>query len=474
MTHVRRTETHPLLAERASGVLLHVTSLPGPHGIGDLGPEAHRFVDWLGDAGQRFWQLLPVGPLGGGTSPYSSTSSFAGEELLISLEELAREGWLAEADLHAPAELAHGPVDFEAARAFKKPRLARAYEAFRARGEERREDFAAFCDRAASWLEDYARLADGGPEYHRFCQYVFDRQWRSLREHALARGVRLFGDLPIYVEARSIDVQANPELFRLDREGRPLVVSGVPPDAFSETGQLWGHPHYRWSRHRRTGYAWWIERLTAQLERYDVVRIDHFIAFHRAYEVRAGAETALEGRWRRTPGADVLLALRRRLAGPLPLVAEDLGLVTPEVRALADDFALPGMRVLLFAFDEPASDYLPHRHPERSIAYTGTHDNDTALGWLQDASPGSRERALTYVGGSPETFAWDLVRAAWTSPAAIAIAPMQDLLQLGGEARLNTPGTVHGNWTWRVPAMALSDSLAARLRLLTAVTDRRR
>lgn len=465
---------HPLLRERASGLLLPLASLPGPHGIGDLGAAARGFVDWLAAAGQRWWQMLPVGPLGGGSSPYSSTSSFAGEELHLDLADLAGAGWLDPGELEAPPGLAEGPVDFAGARAFKLPRLERAFARFCEQGGQERDDYRSFVLGAAPWLDDYARLAGGSEGYQRFCQFAFDRQWRALRAHAAARGVRLLGDLPIFVEPRSIDVSAHPELFRLDREGRPRVVTGVPPDIFAADGQLWGHPHYRWRVHRRTGFAWWIARIRAQLERFDLVRIDHFIAFQRAWEVRAGRSDALEGRYRPQPGRELLAALEADLSGPLPLVAEDLGLVTPEVRALAAEFGLPGMRVLQFAFGEPGNEHLPHRHPELSLAYTGTHDNDTAAGWLEHADPEARARALAYVGGPPERFAWGLVRAAWTSPAGIAIAPVQDVLGLGSSARSNTPGTVVGNWSWRLSPGALGDHQAWILRELTWAADRLR
>ena len=468
------SEPHPLLRERASGLLLPVASLPGRHGIGDLGHGARRFVDWLEAAGQRWWQTLPVGPLGGGRSPYSSTSSFAGEELYLELDALHREGWLDAGDLDAPPHLGEGGIDFDGARAFKLPRIERAWRRFREQGGDHREDYQRFAAQAAYWLDDYAALADGEPGYLRFCQFAFERQWRALREYAAARDVRLFGDLPIFVELHSIDVRADPALFRLDRQGRPRVLTGVPPDAFSSTGQLWGHPHYRWTEHRRTKFRWWSDRIRAQLERFDLVRIDHFIAFHHAWEVRYGRQTALEGRYRAQPGRDLLRVVAKELGGPLPLVAEDLGRVTPEVRELAAEFDLPGMRVLQFAFDEDASEHLPHRHPEFAIAYTGTHDNDTSQGWLAAASPEARARALAYTGGAPEDFAWSLMRAAWNSPAVIAIAPVQDVLALGTDARLNVPGTVDGNWTWRLPPNALTSHHAWKLGELTWAADRRR
>lgn len=464
---------HPLLQERASGLLLPLAALPGPHGIGDLGA-ARAFVDWLAEAGQCWWQMLPVGSLGGGCSPYSTTSSFAGEELLLSLQGLVDEGWLVPEELAAPSELGRGPIDYGAARAFKLPLLERAHARFRAQGGLGRADYTEFRERAAPWLEDFARFAGPDPDFARFGQFAFERQWRALRAHAASRGVRLLGDLPLFVELASSDVRAQPELFRLDRQGRPRVVSGVPPDAFSEHGQLWGHPHYRWTEHRRTGFDWWIRRVRAQLERFDLVRVDHFIGLVRAWEVRFGREHAREGRYRAQPGRDLLAALERALGGALPLVAEDLGLVTPQVRALAAEFALPTMRVLQFAFDEGGSEHQPHRHPESCLAYTGTHDNDTSAGWLAGASPEARARALVYVGSSPEHFPWNLVRAAWTSPARIAIAPVQDVLGLGSEARTNTPGTVHGNWTWRLAPGALDGHLAWRLRELTWAADRLR
>ncbi|MCP3914100.1 MAG: 4-alpha-glucanotransferase [bacterium] len=460
---------HPLFQARSAGALLHVTSLPGRHGIGDLGPEAVRFLDWLERAGMSWWQMLPVGPIGPGDSPYSSPSSFAGEPLLISLERLADSDLLDARELRAPQTLSGGRVDYAAVRRFKLPLLARAHARFLGRGGDKSAAYVAFVRDNRNWLEDWVDY-DGGGDLARYLQFEFARQWGALRSAAERRGIRLLGDLPIFVSADSADVSAHPELFRLDARGRPRVVTGVPPDAFSDDGQLWGHPHYDWNAHKRTRFGWWGARVAAQLERFDAIRVDHFIGFHRAWEVSGRAHTARRGRWRVAPGAALLRSLRRRL-GALPFVAEDLGVVTEDVRALRDTFHLPGMRVLQFGYGQGAHDR-PHNLPRHCVAYTGTHDNDTALGWARKLDKDSRRRVLAYTGGSVKTIGFDLVRATFASPAGTAIAPIQDLLGLDGKARMNRPGTATGNWRWRVERNALGATLARRVRDLCEATER--
>lgn len=483
------------LGVRSAGILLHLTSLPGPHGIGDMGPEAHAFIDMLGDAGQSWWQMLPIVPPGYGSSPYAAISAFAGNPLLLSLDQLAKEGLLGPEDLRAPG-LPAGRVDFEAVERFKRPLLRRAFLAFDARADRAAlRDFRAFRRRNADWLEDYALFAalrdrhagspwtewepglrdrkpaalekarrsfDADVRFHLFLQFQFHRQWLDLREHAHRRGVGLIGDAPIFVAHDSADVWARPELFWLDKKGSPLKVAGVPPDYFSKTGQLWGNPLYRWDAMRRRGFDWWISRLRSAFERFDAVRLDHFIGFYNCWEIPGGSPTAELGRWVRAPGAE-LFARARKALGPLALIAEDLGVVKPGVKALRDRFGFPGLRVLQMAFgtDAEAESYKPHSHPRHCVAYTGTHDNDTSFGWFNDRSVDTSTRTpaeieieragvLRYLGTDGREIHWDLIRHALLSAADTAIIPAQDLLGLGSEARMNRPGTESGNWSWRL------------------------
>ncbi len=493
------------MSERAAGILLHATSLPGPPGIGDLGPAARRFVDWLAAAGQRVWQLLPAGPTGFGNSPYGALSAFAGNPLLIAPEELRRRGWLPAGELAALPPAA-GRVDYPAVAAAKQRLLRLAWEGFqrRAAAEERRA-LAAFVDGAGQrfWLEDWAlfaalrerhdRTAWGtwpAPlrrrepaalvaaraelaaelDFQRFVQFLFFEQWERLRAYANARGVELLGDLPLYAPADSADVWAHQTLFRVGRRGRPRRQSGVPPDAFSADGQLWGHPLYDWRRMAADGYRWWIERLRAGLRLADRLRLDHFRGFAGYWEVPADAETAAAGRWRRGPGRRLFEAARREL-GELPLIAEDLGVITPDVVALRRRLELPGMRVLQFAFDAPGSDHLPHAHERDTVVYTGTHDNDTAVGWFGSLAPPARRRVLDYLGGDGTAIHHDLIRAAYTSVAELAIVPLQDVLGLDGAHRLNRPGQVAGCWEWRAES-APGDDTAGWLRRLAEVSGR--
>ncbi len=460
---------------RRAGVLLHLSSLPGPHGIGGLGPEALRFADWCAAAGLSLWQMLPIGPVGGGESPYSATSSFAGEPLFVSLEWLAEDGLLPRARLGAPRALAIGPARYADARTFKWVRFAEAHARFEAKGGPSSRDWRAFVRANHSWLPGWSRFAakryGGSKALQVFVQYVFARQWERLRVHAGMQGVHLVGDLPIFVTQDSADVQDRPELFRLGRGGRPRVVTGVPPDCFSAEGQLWGHPHYAWAAHRRERFRWWTERVRLALERFDALRIDHFVGFVHAYEIPGDAKTAKVGRWRPTPGRELLTAVRRSL-GPLPLIAEDLGNVTREVVRLREDFGLPGMKLLHNAFYDPDHPDLPHHHPLDAVVYPGTHDNDTTRGWVRILSPEVRKRFERVAGGDLRCPERALVRMAWGSPARTAIASMQDLLGLGPEARLNVPGVAEGNWVWRMAPGAATAALAAHLRALTADTGR--
>ena len=496
-------------------MLLHPTSLPGRDGSGDLGREARAFVDLLARAQQTFWQMLPVGPPGYGDSPYSAQSSFAGSPLLVSLEGLADDGLLDPARVAPSAPPASGRIDFPAMQAHRTKHLRAAFEAFGAREES--PAYRAFVDRSASWLDDFAlfralKQAHGGvqwtrwspgvrrrdPEalaqarrelaneiaFEKFVQFVFDRQWRDLRGYAASRGIALIGDVPIFAAHDSADVWQNPDAFFLGDDGEPTVVSGCPPDYFSRTGQRWGNPLYRWKRLKSAGYGWWIDRLRVTLSRFDVVRIDHFIGFQRYWEIPAASPTAEGGRWMKGPRADFFSVVEKAL-GHLPLIAEDLGAVTPAVFALRDRFRLPGVKILQFAFgDDPHADtFLPHNYRRRAVVYTGTHDNDTTVGWFHDRGGGwstrtpeqcDRERraALAYLGSDGKEIHWDMIRAAFASVARLAMVPVQDLLGLGTEARMNRPGTTGDSWAWRFESGAITPSHEERLATLTRLYER--
>ncbi len=501
------------LHARTAGILLHLTSLPGPHGTGDLGAGARDFIDALAEAGQQVWQMLPIHPAGAGNSPYSGASAFAGDPMLLSLTDLVDEGLLSADEL--PAALPEDRTDHAAARTVREVALRQAFTRFRPGREYER-----FERDAASWLDDYALfealsraqpggwaawpapLRDRDPAalaearrahaaelaYVAFVQYLFAQQWARLRRYARQRGVRLVGDIPIFVAHDSADVWSHRTQFHVDDQGQPTFVAGVPPDYFSKTGQRWGNPLYRWQRMRADGYRWWIDRFRALLERFDQVRLDHFIGFSRFWEIPASEPTAEHGSWARGPGAEFFDRVRAAI-GELPFIAEDLGEITPAVRALRDRFALPGMRVFQFAFgtDVQATDFQPHNYPAHSVAYTGTHDNDTLLGWLDDpggeGTPRSteqaaaeRQRAIEYVAGPgaeldrPAHLA--VLRALYASSANTVIAPVQDVLGLGSDARMNMPGAADGNWAWRMAPGALTPELRHQLRELARVYDR--
>ncbi|HET9954399.1 MAG TPA: 4-alpha-glucanotransferase [Polyangiaceae bacterium] len=500
---------------RSSGILLHPSSLPGPHGIGDLGPSAHAFAEFLARAGQRWWQMLPVGPLGGGESPYDSPSSFAGNPLLISLDMLAQDGLLQPSDVVAPARLVNAKTClFQTARRFKLKRLRHAFERYSERRHEFAEDMASFRARNASWLEGYAafaalKRAHGGrhwqhfgpefshyspglvermsPELRReveceeFVQFVFDRQWRKLRAHCHHLGIQLLGDVPMFVSHDGADVWQTREAFQLDHAGNRRVVAGVPPDYFSADGQLWGNPLYDWDALRRTDFGWWVSRMATTLSRFDAVRLDHFIGFVRYWEIPAGAHSAREGHFVPAPGVALFNRFREAF-GSLPFLAEDLGIVTDEVHALRDQFGLPGMKVLEFAFGG-GRDYQPHRFDPRTVVYTGTHDNDTLMGWLtayerceepkeRERLLAERNRALAYVGATDQEPNFAFIRAAMASVANTAIFPLQDLLGQGTWARMNVPGTSSGNWCYRCSREDLSIPVAQRLAALTETYER--
>src|SRR5918997_655012 len=474
---------------RASGVLLHPTSLPGRFGIGDIGPAAYEFVDFLAGAGQTYWQIMPLGPTGYGDSPYQSFSAFAGNPLLVSPERLREDGLLTEDDLKGVPELPFDRVDFERVIDAKRDLLQIAFDNYRAEDSRLRDEYAGFLNYASAWLDDWALFAALKDEHkgaswhtwqpglarrdraaldyareafseriaaHKFFQFVFFYQWFHLKKHCAARGVKLVGDMPIFVAHNSADVWSRPELFQLNEDGSPRVVAGVPPDAFSETGQLWGNPLYDWDAMRRDNFKWWAERVRSTLSLVDVVRVDHFRGFAAYWEVPADHETAERGRWVNAPGRELFDSLRGA-RGALPIIAEDLGTITPDVHKLRDDFGFPGMRVLQFAFGgDPDDTHLPHNYARNTVVYTGTHDNDTTRGWFaarsderaggDEALGRERENALKYLGTDGREIHWDFIREAFKSVADTAVVPAQDLLGLGSDARMNTPASAEGNW----------------------------
>lgn len=472
-----------MINNRTSGILLHPTSLPGPFGAGDLGANAYLFVDWLAGAGQTWWQVLPLGEIGPGNSPYMSSSAFAGNVLLIDLYELAHQGWLDSVDLVPLPEFSHDRIDFSLQGPFRLERLRRAAKCFFvSENEDMKGAYADFCLKEGDWLDDYARFMTISEQqdyrhwnlwpaafsnresnalqlleeisadrinFWKFCQWRFSCQWLTLKVYANKRGVKLIGDVPIFVAYQSADVWAHPELFELDETGCPAVVAGVPPDYFSETGQLWGNPLYRWSTHEETGYAWWIKRLQYALHNFDQVRVDHFRGFSGYWEVPATETTAINGRWMPGPGAKLFQAFEKKFPN-LPIIAEDLGVITPDVAELRDRFSLPGMRILQFAFGEDRENpFLPHNYIANTVAYTGTHDNDTMLGWWNMASEQEKLFVREYMGGGELDVPWDMIAALSASVANTVIFPMQDVLCLSGEHRMNYPGSSVGNWAWR-------------------------
>jgi len=493
--------------ERASGILLHPTSLPSRGGIGDLGPAAYEFVEFLAAARQGLWQVLPLGPPGKGNSPYSATSAFAGNPLLISVERLADRGWLERERLDSLPD-GVSAIDYDQVRAVKLPLLREAAANFLAQSRPQdHERFRRFCQRNAAWLDDFVlfdvlrqlyrtenwnhwprELARHQPEalesarrglareldVARVIQFAFYEQWRALHRRCAELGIKLIGDVAIFVNYDSADLWTHPDLFHLNEELEPYVVSGVPPDAFSDTGQRWGNPLYRWDVLKSRGYDWWIERMRAALAACDIVRLDHFLGFYHYWEIPAAEPTAMHGRWVEGPRDDLFHALRQAL-GALPIIAEDLGLITEEVRALRQRLGLPGMRVLQFGFgNRGAHIYLPHQFERDTVVYTGTHDNDTTLGWWQHASDQERCHASAYLGRDAEGMNWAFIRCAEASLADLCLVPLQDVLGLGSEARMNVPSRPDGNWTWRYQPGALTRELASRLATIAEVSDRDR
>jgi 4-alpha-glucanotransferase len=482
---------------RSSGIILHPTSLPGPDGIGDLGPEAYRWVKYIKQCGFSLWQVLPLSPTGYGDSPYQSFSAFAGNPFLISPALLLEEGMLAEEDLSDRPEFPADRVDYGPVIQWKQTLLDRAYEHFKKTGSVKlKQDLSDFQAEQAGWIEDFAlfmaikasqnlvswdhwpkALRNREPQAledfrkqnadsiqrHIFRQWLFFRQWTDLKDYTNAQGIHIIGDIPIFVAYDSADAWSHPELFFMDEEGKPTFVAGVPPDYFSPTGQLWGNPIYKWDVHKASRYAWWIDRLRSTLKLFDIVRLDHFRGFAGYWEIPAGMTTAETGRWAPGPGMDLFVALRAALHD-LPIIAEDLGEITPDVIELREALELPGMKVLQFAFqNDPDDPFLPHNYPVNCVAYTGTHDNDTTVGWYRGAPEKEKDFARRYMARSGDDIAWDFIRLAWASVAEFAIAPMQDFLSLGTEARMNLPGRLGGNWTWRVNPEQLSEGLMNRI-----------
>ena len=503
---------------RSSGILLHITSLPGRFGVGDLGPCAYEFADFLASAGQKLWQVLPLNPTGYADSPYQCFSAFAGNHLLLSFERLRDAGILEASDL-ASMPFPEDSVDYGSVIDFKLGVLRRAAQVFFAdAARPDRAAFERFCERSASWLDDYAlfmackdvhpdntwatwdspirrrdplaieewsaKLAPG-IQAHQYWQFEFFRQWEQLKAYCRERNIRVMGDIPIYVAHDSSDVWAHPDLFQLNDQGLPTAVSGVPPDYFSATGQLWGNPIYRWDAQAANVYAWWIERFRASLKWFDMVRLDHFRGFEAYWEIPAGERTATNGRWIKGPGAQLLSALQNAI-GELPIVAENLGVITPPVEKLRRQFGLPGMSLLQFAFgnDPQGPSFRPHNYSRDLVAYTGGHDNDTTVGWWSSSGANDstrtpedvrkeRQFARDYLDlRDDDEIHWVMIRAVLSSVADVAVVPLQDVLGLGSEARMNLPGTTSGNWRWRYRRDVLTDTLAAKLRSLTTIYDR--
>jgi 4-alpha-glucanotransferase len=503
---------------RASGILLHPTSLPGRFGIGDLGPEAYKFVDFLFGTGQSLWQILPLGHISYGNSPYMCLSAFGGNPYLISLERLVDDGLLDQSAIENPPDFPRNRVDYGWVINYKMPLLAKSYEKFKEQSSTRYpEDFYTFSETNAFWLEDYALFTSlkeeqGGQvwtkweqgassrqldamvqwrnklaeniQFWKYVQYQFFKQWLALKNYCHENGIRIIGDIPVYVAHDSAEVWAHRKQFHLDEPGNPLVVAGVPPDYFSATGQRWGNPIYRWDMMAQRGYRWWVDRFRTNFSLVDMVRLDHFRGFQAYWEIPATEPTAVRGRWVKGPGIALFNAVKAAL-GDVPMIAEDLGIITPEVDNLREQLGLPGMRILQMAFgsDPKAPEYRPHNHIVNCAVYTATHDHNTTVGWFT-AEPGTqttqtaeevrkeREHALKYLGTDGSEINWDFIRLALSSVAPIAIFPLQDVLGLGTEARMNLPGTTKGNWEWRFTGDMLTPTITERLRELTRVYER--
>ena len=513
-TSRRAAKTLPRLDQRTAGILMHPTSLPGPYGSGDLGPEAFRFMQFLAAAGHRWWQMLPIGPIGIGNSPYNSISAFAGGWHLISPDYLLADKLVTPTDIKRVRSPSKDRVTFPPVLRFRYKLLRQAFDRFKA-SRRKRTDYERFCEENREWLDDFTlfctlrhvhknaawpqwhpdlvtrkaaalrearRVHHDRIEFEQFLQYVFDRQWLAFKRYCNSLGQGLIGDMPIFVCHDSADAWANQSLYLLDRHGNPTVVSGVPPDYFSKTGQLWGQPLYDWKNHARTDYRWWVARFANLLQRFDVIRIDHFLGFNRLWNVPARAKTAIHGTWTKSPGDEIFAAVKKTL-GDLRIIAEDLGLLIPEAAALRDRWGMPGMRVIQFAFqgDKKCRHDQPHRYTPNSVAYTGTHDNNTTVGWFKSLPKRGRrgpdglnsyERVLRYTGTDGKKIHEDMIRLVYASVSNTAIIPMQDALGLDAKARMNFPSTIRGNWQWRMRPDATSEKLAAKLRALVKTYER--
>ena len=491
---------------RSSGILLHPTSLPGKQGIGTLGAEAFKFIDFLNDSEQKIWQILPLGPTGYADSPYQCFSSNAGNPLLIDLDILAEEKLLEKKDLEILSVLGDGPVDYGKVIDLKYPILLKATTTFlKDASQQQKAAYHQFLKASSSWLSDYSlfmalkehfgqkpwyqwvsplKMKDDHAlmqyfgmlndkiEFHKFIQFLFFKQWMAVKDYAHQNNIRIIGDIPLYVALDSVDAWANPDIFQFDRDKNPIAVGGVPPDYFSTTGQLWGNPLYKWDVLKQNGFKWWIDRIKANLVLYDIIRIDHFRGFAGYWSVPYGEKTAVNGKWIPGPGKEVFASIQREL-GDIPVIAEDLGVMTDDVEELRDSFNLPGMKILQFAFDSSeANDYLPHNFPRNCVVYTGTHDNDTLVGWIKNAKAEDIKYMLNYIASTGKEANWDLIRLAWASVAYTAVVPMQDLLGLGSEARMNLPGTTINNWIWRSKKSDFTAGLSERLAGLTKLYGR--
>ncbi len=493
---------------RKSGILVHPTSFPGPYGIGDLGDSAFRFIDFLIDSDQELWQVLPIGPTGYGDSPYQAFSSFAGQPLIISPDKLIKMGLLNTDEL---ALQVWNPevIDYGPAIKYKTNLLQKAFANFnKSNNKSTHKQFKNFCIKHKDWLANYAlfmavkdfhdgvmwtewekeiafpsqaainkwnRKLEVEIKYYKFIQFIFFKQWFELKKYANDRGISIIGDIPIFVAFDSSDVWANKDLFFLDSKGYPTIVAGVPPDYFSETGQLWGNPLYDWTANKKTNYNWWIKRISSNLEFVDFLRIDHFRGFEAYWSIPYGAKTAIDGEWKTGPGHDIFIALEAELGKNLPIIAEDLGVITPEVEALRDDFNFPGMKILQFAFENiEENNFLPHNYTPNSICYTGTHDNDTTLGWYLKAISKSQDRVRRYMNTDANDVCWDFIRTCFGSVSTMAVVPLQDIFSYDSWARTNTPGVAANNWKWRFKDNMLNEHYIGKLRYVTKLFGRGR
>jgi len=490
--------------KRSSGVLMHITSLPGKYGTGGFGIEAYDFVDFLFETKQQIWQILPLGHTGYGDSPYQCYSAFAGNPLLIDVDKLIENGLLDKNDTEKDIVFDESALDTEKVAAFKEPLFRKAIERFHALDTDK-NDYASFCEKNSYWLNDYAlfmalkqkfgqapwtlwendikmRNADALEKYTeelhadilyiKTLQFFFYSQWLELKSYANTKGIAIFGDIPLYVAYDSVDAWANAELFLFDSDKNPIAVAGVPPDYFSETGQLWGNPLYNWSKHIATNFEWWLSRIEANFVLYDILRIDHFRGLSAFWSVPYGEETAINGQWEEAPGQQLFETVFAKF-GKVSIIAEDLGVITKDVEQLRDGFGLPGMKVLHFAFDgTPDNDFLPHTYLSNCVVYTGTHDNDTTLGWYKSLTEEEKLKVHTYFNFKSENVSQELIRLAWMSVAEVAIAPMQDLLNLDTDARMNLPGIPTGYWKWRMKQDAITDAVINTLKTFTKIYGR--